>query len=271
MRGTNASTPWMTPQRLTPIAHSQSLWLTDSSPPHRATPALLHTTWTPPNSAKVRAARVSTSARRLTSVRTARPRRPARPTPVTVSAMPAPSRSATTTFAPPRAKSRASARPIPLAPPVTTAVRSFRLVRGTAPSVAPAMQRVKCVRGSPGVFSVRDGLSIADDGRAFALRHPARARSRGGHVRGRGDDRDHGRRAGERDRAQRRRADQTGRGGAGDRRGDGSGQRGARGRGRAGTAALPVPDPGRRAPPHDRVHRDPERSAPRLFPGHVTG
>ena len=48
MRGTKASTPWMTPQRLTPIAHSQSRWVADSSPPQRATPALLHSTWTPP-------------------------------------------------------------------------------------------------------------------------------------------------------------------------------------------------------------------------------
>src|ERR1051326_6144542 len=36
MRGTNASTPWITPQRLTPIAHSQSWWETDSRPPQRA-------------------------------------------------------------------------------------------------------------------------------------------------------------------------------------------------------------------------------------------
>ena len=56
MRGTKASTPWMTPQRLTPIAHSQSLWVTASSPPQRATPALLQTTWTAPNSVNARSA-----------------------------------------------------------------------------------------------------------------------------------------------------------------------------------------------------------------------
>ncbi len=171
MRGTKASTPWITPQRLTPIAHSQSLWVTASRPPQRATPALLQTTCTAPNSVNARSARACTSVRRLTSVFTARPRRPAWVTPATVSAMPVSSRSATTTSAPSRAKSSASARPIPLAPPVTTAVRPCRLVRGTAPSVAPPSARCQ-----PLLFStVRSGGRLG--ARSRAARRGCRTRS----------------------------------------------------------------------------------------------
>src|SRR6185436_2113907 len=121
IRGTNVSMPWITPQRLTPTAHSQSRWVADSSPPQRATPALLHSTWTAPISANARSASAWTCSSRLTSVLTATAALPARATSATVSAIPASSRSATTTRAPSRAKARESARPIPLAPPVTTA------------------------------------------------------------------------------------------------------------------------------------------------------
>ena len=107
--------PWITPQRLTPIAHSQSRWVADSSPPQSATPALLHSTWTAPISANARSASAWTCSSRLTSVLTAMAALPARATSATVSAIPASSRSATTTRAPSRAKARASARPIPLA------------------------------------------------------------------------------------------------------------------------------------------------------------
>ena len=55
---------------------------------------------------------------------------PALATSATVSAIPASSRSATTTRAPSRAKARDSARPIPLAPPVTTATLPFKLSIG---------------------------------------------------------------------------------------------------------------------------------------------
>ena len=48
MRGTNASMPWITPQRLTPSTHCQSRCVAVSSPPQAATPALLQSTWTAP-------------------------------------------------------------------------------------------------------------------------------------------------------------------------------------------------------------------------------
>src|SRR6266545_4354569 len=126
MRGTKASTPWMTPQRLTASTHSQSRWVAASSPPWMATPALLQTMCTPPISAQARSARASTEASFVTSVLTVSALVPAFFTPAAVSAMPASSMSATTTWAPSPAKARQRARPIPLAPPVTTAVLPLR-------------------------------------------------------------------------------------------------------------------------------------------------
>src|SRR5262247_1919098 len=58
MRGTNASTPWMTPQRLTPSTHCQSRCVADSRPPHRATPALLQSTLTLPKALNARSERL---------------------------------------------------------------------------------------------------------------------------------------------------------------------------------------------------------------------
>src|SRR5215472_13572711 len=127
IRGTNASMPWITPHRLTPITHSQSWWVADSSPPCTVTPALLHSTWTAPHCEKARSARACTSARRVTSVRALMASPPTPLTAATVPSMPASSTSATTMRAPARARHRHSARPIPLAPPVTTATRLFRL------------------------------------------------------------------------------------------------------------------------------------------------
>ena len=48
MRGTNALTPWITPQRSTPITHCQSSSDCSQAAPRVTTPALLHTTCTAP-------------------------------------------------------------------------------------------------------------------------------------------------------------------------------------------------------------------------------
>ena len=50
IRGRNARTPWITPQRLTLITHCQSASVCSWTAPITATPALLHTTWAAPNS-----------------------------------------------------------------------------------------------------------------------------------------------------------------------------------------------------------------------------
>src|SRR5882724_722079 len=123
MRGTNASTPWMTPQRLTPSTHCQSRCVAVSRPPQAATPALLQSTCTAPNVSKARAASACTWASSVTSVRTASALTPSACASPATTAIAASSTSATTTLAPSRANRSVSARPIPLAPPVTTAVR----------------------------------------------------------------------------------------------------------------------------------------------------
>src|SRR5439155_6982763 len=131
---------WITPQRFTPMTHSQSWWVADSRPPCTVTPALLHSTWTAPHCLNARSARVCTSARRLTSVLTVMASLPASFTAVTVPSIPASSTSATTTRAPARARPRHSSRPIPLAPPVTTATLSRTL------SMAPPVTSTRCAR-----------------------------------------------------------------------------------------------------------------------------
>src|SRR4051794_22782582 len=92
-----------------------------SSPIPVAIPALAQNTSTGPNASRARSSSAPTCASSATSQAT-----PSAPSPIsaaTVSA-PAPSRSAATTpRAPSRAKRRTSARPIPEAPPVTTATR----------------------------------------------------------------------------------------------------------------------------------------------------
>src|SRR3989442_1298772 len=54
MRGRNASSPWMTPQTLTPSTHCQSRCVAVSRPPQSATPALLRSPWTRPHPSKRR-------------------------------------------------------------------------------------------------------------------------------------------------------------------------------------------------------------------------
>ena len=68
--GRKARHPCTTPQKLTPITHSQALSGPNQASPRGATPALLHTTCTPPKRSTASAASACTSASLLTSVRT---------------------------------------------------------------------------------------------------------------------------------------------------------------------------------------------------------
>src|SRR5438876_1459938 len=122
--GTKVRMPWITPQRLTPSTHCQFSRVCcherRKSPP---TPALLQTTCTAPKASSVFSARASTSAARVTSVRTVsvdapfalRARSAVRSAPSSTSAR--------ATFMPAAAKRSARASPMPLAAPVTTATR----------------------------------------------------------------------------------------------------------------------------------------------------
>ena len=101
---------------------------------------------------------------------------PAFATPAAVSVMPASSRSATTTSAPARAKARQSARPMPLAPPVTTATRSARVLH--APGVwAPPRKRCQVCRLHESGILLPHGLSPAHVRGAEPVRDPAHPRS----------------------------------------------------------------------------------------------
>src|SRR5215467_12846509 len=191
MRGTKASTPWITPQRFTPSTHSQSRWVADSRPPWMATPALLQTTCTAPISDHARSASVCTDASVVTSVLTVRALVPALRMPTAVSAMLTSSISATTTWAPSPAKARESARPIPLPPPVTTAVLPLSVSMESPSemdrvSVAPRVNGCQVRGGGDDGMICRHGPSAPRHRRAQALRFAARARPRRRHLRGRG-------------------------------------------------------------------------------------
>ncbi len=116
-------TPCTTPMRLTPIVHSHTASGASTMPPP-PTPALLHTTWTAPNAESARSRTASTSAATATSATTPTAATPAASSSATVAASGASSTSASASRMPSEANRRARARPIPLAPPVTTATRS---------------------------------------------------------------------------------------------------------------------------------------------------
>src|SRR5919106_621514 len=134
IRGTNERMPWATPSRLTStIQRQRSAGTVHASPP-MPTPALLHSTCAVPNRSNVAAASASTADGSRTSVTTAAtssaPNWSARASIALSSA--ARSTSATTTRIPSRAKRWASAKPMPDAPPVTTATLPSRSsIRGT--------------------------------------------------------------------------------------------------------------------------------------------
>src|SRR3990172_2359079 len=121
MMGTNTLTPWMTPHRLTPRTHSQSFTVCCQITPPTPTPALLQSTCTPPKVSTVNLASASMSSPRDTSVRFEATVAPFAFISLSVRSRACCSTSASTTFIPSDAKRSAIARPMPLAPPVTTA------------------------------------------------------------------------------------------------------------------------------------------------------
>src|SRR6267142_5673326 len=128
-----------------------------------------------------------------------------------VSAMPASSMSATTMRAPSPAKARQRARPMPLAPPVTTAVLSLRLSMGSpgcvdAPSLTPRIGDVKRQGIRDDGILWGHGLPLADHRGPATLRSSPRAQSGSRHLRRYLQHHHRGARAGDRDPAQRRRA-----------------------------------------------------------------
>ena len=137
MPGTNARMPCSTPPRLTSSMAAQSSAPSSQATPGRITPALLHSRWTSPSSPATRSASRWTSASSATSVTAVSTRgAPAARTSRPASSSRDRSRSAIATSIPSAANRRASAKPIPLAPPVTTAtfpahVRSIDSVMST--------------------------------------------------------------------------------------------------------------------------------------------
>src|SRR5215469_7600791 len=119
--GRKARIPWTTPHRLTPSTHSQAEIGPNHGSASEATPALLHTTCTAPKRSTAAAARALTADSSLTSVGTASVSAPKPAICRSASCNACCSTSARTTLSPVRAKRRASAKPIPLAAPVTTA------------------------------------------------------------------------------------------------------------------------------------------------------
>ena len=124
MPGANVLAPWMTPHRLTSMMRrhpSQSPSVELAGP----TPALFISTATGPNFEVAARSSASTSPSRLTSVGAAStPLAPFGETAATsrpAFSSAAPGRSAMTTLSPIAAKRFAAARPMPDAPPVTTA------------------------------------------------------------------------------------------------------------------------------------------------------
>ncbi len=112
----------MTPHRLTPSTHLQSLRSTPVPDIDPATPALLQSRLTRPNRASAASRSRSTASASETSVGTAMAWTPRASTLAVTSSSRGTSTSARTTFIPASANRSANARPIPLAAPVITAV-----------------------------------------------------------------------------------------------------------------------------------------------------
>src|SRR4051794_29202145 len=127
MRGTKALTPWMTPQRLTSRIHRHSLSSNRQVAPMSATPALLQRTSAPPKRSQAVSARRSTSSKRRTSVTAVRiVLEDGRFSDCAAESRRSAWTSAMTRCMPCAARRSQSARPIPLAAPVTTATLPLR-------------------------------------------------------------------------------------------------------------------------------------------------
>ena len=151
--------PWITPNRLTEMTQAKSS--SGSSAivsPRLPTPALLHTRWTSPKRSRVAAASAVTSASTLTSVGTVTTSAPA-----AASSSPACSRtgrsmSATTSVIPSAANRLANARPMPDAPPVTTA--TFPASSPSDPQQVGGVQQVGIVLQLAGCPGVADATAL---------------------------------------------------------------------------------------------------------------
>src|SRR3954451_2066753 len=115
----------MTPHRLTPSTHCHDEIGPNQASAVDATPALLQTTCAAPKWSSVAAASACTDDSSETSVFTVSVSTPFAPICFAAAAKPSSSTSASTTCSPFFAKRSASARPMPLAAPVTTATLPF--------------------------------------------------------------------------------------------------------------------------------------------------
>src|SRR5262245_10300322 len=188
MCGTKAAMPCRTPIRLTSSTHRQvSGEALSPSPP---TPALLQTTWMLPNASKDAVAARSTLAQSATSQAT--PRTPG-PTPSrlsTAAASASASMSASMTFMPACANARPSARPMPLAPPVTNAALPANPRMFPPVLTRPQAGLLDLAHGLVGEFGARciaadhehqDRLCLGIAG-GDVLEAPRHARRKGDHV-----------------------------------------------------------------------------------------
>ncbi len=124
--GRNSFVPCTTPQKFTPMIQSMSFISRSTKLPASATPALLTTTLTRPNSCDHASAYAANASRSATSRRSLRTSgAPAFSASATVSASPSSSTSDSASRAPLRARSSASARPMPEPAPVMTTTLSF--------------------------------------------------------------------------------------------------------------------------------------------------
>src|SRR6204780_4958952 len=139
-RGRKARVIRTTPQKLMPNSHSKSSSAISSNAPPSATPALLTRRSTPACAPRISFGNAATACRSETSSRCRLAFAPALAVMRSVSMSPASSRSASARLQPRFASETAIPRPMPLAAPVTIAVRPLRFIRsGNAwPSCGPA-------------------------------------------------------------------------------------------------------------------------------------
>ena len=152
MRGRNASTPWMGPQRSTSMVQRQSSWVIASTGPPTAIPALLNTTCTPPSALNEASASACTASSDRTSHTTPWASAPPSRSRCTATSSAPSSTSARTSLAPLAAITSAVASPIPLAPPVMTAPfpRNVSTAASSHPCPRPdpaGRRRVESIRG----------------------------------------------------------------------------------------------------------------------------
>src|SRR5687768_11380881 len=133
--GVKARTPCTTPHRLTPRIHCQSAALFSHTAPSGDTPALLHTTCTPPSRVSVWSRKISTCCALETSTLSVIVRTPFASTSSCTEERLTSSTSASARSMPSAAKASAMERPRPLAAPVTAATFPLSSFIASAQSV----------------------------------------------------------------------------------------------------------------------------------------